>query len=111
MAAVNSDSQDYNSNGNSDSQNVDLLKISLDFCRQFKEKSTFFFKISIDNFELTMKHGLDKKNFSEKSTKKKKYVSPSTRRRNNLRLLAFKARRTAKGGCSPKQPVDPSPPP
>ena len=32
---------------------------------------------------------------------KKKYVSPSTRTRNNLRLLAFKAKTAAKGGRSP----------
>ena len=90
-----------------------LLKTCLDFSQLFVDKKNFCLNVKIGrNFKLRVNHSNIKNNSSDvDKTSKKKYVSPSTRRRNNLRLLAFKARRAAKGGCSPQQPVAPLPHP
>ena len=97
------DDSEYNSS--------DLLKTCLDFCQLFVGKQNFFFNVSIGDFNCRVNHSNFKENISEKNFSKKKYVSPSTRRRNNLRLLAFKARRAAKGGAAQQDLVLPPPQP
>ena len=98
--------------GEEDVNSVYLTKC-MDFCQLFGDgQKKFFFNVAIgDNFALRVTHSGVLVNTSDKNTKKnkKKYVSPSTRRRNNLRLLAFKARRAANGGCSSTQPGAPPP--
>ena len=87
-----------------------LFNRCLDLSKQLGESSASFvisIKLGRNSFFVTSKKGAQK--YSENVTKGKKYISPFTRRRNNLRLLAFKARRSAKGGCSPNQPVAPPP--
>ena len=96
----------------------DVSKLYLTHCKEICQlfvdkgvKDYFNMEVNIGkNFSFKVKHFSTEKSTSDVQPTKKKYVSPSTRRRNNLRLLAFKARRTAKGGCSSKQPVDPPPP-
>ena len=59
----------------------------------------FLIKVTIGNdFDFTVKHGKVDANTSDKNTvvkRNKKYVSPSTKRRNLERLLEFKARKNA----------------
>ena len=69
-----------------------LLQKCLDICQLF-EKKDFDLSVSIGEFKFTMKHS--SKNLSEKQKNKKKYVSPSTRRRNASRLANYKARKAA----------------
>ena len=67
----------------------------LEICQQFGHLKNFNFNISIGNsFNFTMNHGYSR-NTSDNTTKKRKYVSPSTRRRNASRLAAYKAKRAA----------------
>ena len=73
-----------------DDTKVIFLQKCLEICQLFGEKS-FNLSVSIGDFNFTMNHSL-KKNSSEKQ-KKKKYVSPSTRRRNASRLSEYKARK------------------
>ena len=88
----------------------DLLGYCLDFCHLFLEKRNFLCEVTIgDTFKFRVNHSMEKVNISEKNTFKK-YVSPSTRRRNHLHLLAYKAKRAAKGGNSPTRSGAPPPP-
>ena len=91
-----------------DSENVCDERRYLELCLEFAGRfGNNFLNFSVKigpNFNFTVNHG----RVMEPKTKRK-YVSPSTRRRNNLRLLAFKARRAAKGGCSLNQSVAPPP--
>ena len=75
---------------------INLLNLCLDFCQNFKDKSSFNFTVNIGAFNLTVNHGRNHTS-DVKTARKKEYVSPSTQRRNNLRLLAFKARKAARG--------------
>ena len=89
-----------------------LLKSCMDFCLLFKDANNFNLRVNISDFSFAMNHGYSGRKTGDivPKTKKKKYKSPSTKRRNDLRLEAFKAKkRTAKGGCSPHQPVAPPP--
>ena len=84
------------------------LRRCMEFTNNFRsDKGNFFLNIKIGDY-FSFRVNYSKVN-SDNVPKNKKYVSPSTRRRNNLHLLAFKARRAAKGGCSPNQPVAPPP--
>ena len=56
--------------------------------------------VKIGDFHFRVKHFEDDKTASVKNHKKK-YVSPSTQRRNVLRLEAFKAKKAAIEGKSP----------
>ena len=70
---------------------ITYLQKCLEICQLFGEKN-FDLSVTIGEFNFTMKHSLGK-NPSEKQ--KKKYVSPSTRRRNASRLANYKARKAA----------------
>ena len=66
------------------------------------DKKDFFFNINIkDTFKLTVNHSSGDKRLSEKLIKKKmpkkskKYVSPSSRRRNVNHLERFKSKKMA----------------
>ena len=89
---------------------VILLQKCLEICQLFGE-GNLDLSVSIGEFKFTVKHG--SKNPSEKQ-KKKKYVSPSTRRRNASRLANYKARKAAPSAeeVSPLEPpgVGGSPP-
>ena len=64
------------------------------------KSNTFYFSVNAGTFKFAVNYGYSKYSDVVKN-KKKKYKSPSTKRRNDLRLEAFKAKkRTAKGGCS-----------
>ena len=65
----------------------------LEICQQFGHLRNFNFNVSIgESFNFTMNHGYSI-NASDNKTKKRKYVSPSTRRRNASRLADFKAKK------------------
>ena len=83
-----------------------------------ENKSDFSCDISIgDDFIFRVKHSEDKRNTSDKDEMRKKkkprnkYISPSTKRRNAARLLAYKAKRAEMGGKGPTRSGDPLPPP
>ena len=85
----------------------------MELARQLGDRNASFVisvKLDEDTFFVKSKKG-GPLNQCDGVKTKKKYVSPSTRRRNNLRLLAFKARRAANGGCSSTQPGAPPPHP
>ena len=82
-----------------------------------ENKSDFSCDISIgDDFIFRVKHSEDKRNTSDKDEMRKKkkprnkYISPSTKRRNAARLLAYKAKRAEMGGKGPTRSGDPLPP-
>ena len=89
---------------------VILLQKCLEICQLFGE-GNLDLSVSIGEFKFTVKHG--SKNPSEKQ-KKKKYVSPSTRRRNASRLADFKTKKATPSSeeISPLEPpgVGGSPP-
>ena len=71
---------------------------------------SFYVKIGADFvFSVNNRCTTSTSNQRKQNKNKVKYVSPSTRRRNNLRLLAFKAKRAAKGGKSPTRSGAPPP--
>ena len=90
----------------------------LELCQLFGGKDVFFnISVSIGTFNFTMNHGAVKEkplNVYNKMKNKKKYVSPSTRRRNASRLANYKARKAAPSAeeVSPLEPpgVGGSPP-
>ena len=87
-----------------DETKVILLQKCLEICQLFGEKC-FNISVSMKGFNFTVNHGL-----VEKSNKtKKKYMSPSTRRRNNMRLQAFKAKKATKEGNNPTTGAPPHP--
>ena len=63
-----------------------LLQKCFEICQLFGGKN-FDLSVTIGDFNFTVKHSM-KRNPSEKQEKKRKYVSPSTRRRNASRLAA-----------------------
>ena len=73
-------------------------------------KEELYFKVKIgSDFLFTVNHR-GKDNQPNKPNKVK-YVSPSTRRRNAARRLAFKAKRAEKGVKGPTRSGPPPPPP
>ena len=89
-----------------DETKIILLQKCLETCQLFGEKC-FKISVSMEGFNFTMNHGL-----VEKSKKtKKKYVSPSTRRRNNMRLQAFKAKKAESDKTPSSEEISPLEPP
>ena len=60
----------------------------MDFTNQFKHSSHFSFSVNFDTFSFTVTHSKSRKG-TEETQGKKKYVSPSNRRRDQRRLKAF----------------------
>ena len=89
-------------------QDFGLLNLCLEYCQQFNNKSSFNFLIKFGALDLTVKHS-EIKETSAGKTVKKKYTSPSTKRRNAARLFAFKAKRAEMGGRGPTRSGDPPP--
>ena len=71
----------------SDETKVILLQKCVELCQLFGEKC-YSISVTMKDFNFTVNHGSVKE-----ANKKKKYVSPSTRRRNKMRLQAFKAKK------------------
>ena len=76
-----------------DETNILLLQKCYEICQLFGRKNLDL-SVTIGDFNFTVKHGM-KGNTSEKIEKKRKYASPSTRRRNAARLAAYKAKKAA----------------
>ena len=83
-----------------------LFNQCLAYSSNFDEDAPFSFYVKIDGFEFSVKHRRLTHNLKKT---KVKYVSPSTRRRNNFRLLAFKAKKAAKRGKGPTRSGPPPP--
>ena len=60
----------------------------MEFTNQFKHSSHFSFSVNFDTFSFTVTHSKSRKG-TEETQGKKKYVSPSNRRRDQRRLKAF----------------------
>ena len=84
--------------GDSKEENAFYFNKCLEMCQLFKKKRNFNFSVTFgDEFKFTMNHSNDPSEDAKKETKrKKKYVSPSTKRRNTRRLEAFKAKKAAR---------------
>ena len=66
----------------------ELAQKCLEFSNQFKYSSHFNFSVNFDTFSFTVTHSKSRKS-DEETQGRKKYVSPSNRRRNQQRLKAF----------------------
>ena len=88
--------------------NTALLTKCLNFCKLIGSKGTYFhLSVTIGrDFTFSMKHGkldkISKSTATENTTTKKKYVSPSTRMRNQRRLQSFWKRKWGETTHSPK---------
>ena len=70
----------------------ELAQKCLDFSNQFKYSLNFRFSVNFDTFSFTVTHSKSRKG-NEETQGKKKYISPSNRRRNQRRLKAFLEKR------------------
>ena len=97
--------------GDSKEENAFYFNKCLEMCQLFKKKRSFNFSVTFgDEFKFTMNHSNDPSEDAKKETKrKKKYVSPSTKRRNTRRLEAFKAKKAARNIPSSEEnsPLEP----
>ena len=66
----------------------ELAQKCMDFTNQFKHSSHFSFSVNFDTFSFTVTHSKSRKG-DEETQGKKKYISPSNRRRDQRHLKAF----------------------
>ena len=70
----------------------ELAQKCINFSNQFRYSSHFSFSVNFDTFSFTVTHRKSRKG-DEETQGKKKYVSPSNRRRDQRRLKAFLEKR------------------
>ena len=83
----------------------ELAQKCMDFTNQFKYSSHFSFSVNFDTFSFTVTHRKSRKGDGE-TQGKKKYVSPSNRRRDQRRLKAFLEKKAQHCGITPSSEED-----
>ena len=83
----------------------ELAQKCMDFTNQFKHSSHFNFSVNFDTFSFTVTHSKSRKG-TEETQRKKKYVSPSNRRRDQRRLKAFLEKKAQHCGTTPSSEED-----